>query len=299
MRLCAAFPTLDALRAAVPGLILRHNLHGIDIDARCAQIAAFALWMRAQRAYNEMGLERDQRAPIRKTNIVVAEPMPGEEDMLEEFLRDLREDRLEGLMRRMLEIPADKRVRATKAMADSLCGLVRTVWEKMKLAGEAGSLLKIEEELSAAITKGRDEWEERLPLFRLREYAMEGEQREKYLKLVPGEGDDFWQKAERLALEATREFGGMLLMASIWRRLFVDDAERGFAFIDVCRSRYDVVLMNPPFGAASIRSRGYLEQAWPMCKADILAAFVQRPDALRRRIFWRPLRTEPVSSLRR
>ena len=32
------------------------------------------------------------------------------------------------------------------------------------------------------------------------------------------------------------------------RRLFADDAARGFAFIDVCRKRYDVALMNPPFG---------------------------------------------------
>ena len=33
----------------------------------------------------------------------------------------------------------------------------------MRLAGEAGSLLKIEQELQDAIRKGQDEWEERLP----------------------------------------------------------------------------------------------------------------------------------------
>src|SRR5207237_586587 len=30
------YPTLDALRNAVPGLILAHNLHGVDIDGSCA-----------------------------------------------------------------------------------------------------------------------------------------------------------------------------------------------------------------------------------------------------------------------
>ena len=30
-----------------PGLILAHNLHGIDIDLRATQIAALALWLRA------------------------------------------------------------------------------------------------------------------------------------------------------------------------------------------------------------------------------------------------------------
>ncbi len=31
------YPSLDALRPAIPGLILRHNRHGIDIDPRCAR----------------------------------------------------------------------------------------------------------------------------------------------------------------------------------------------------------------------------------------------------------------------
>ena len=38
------------------GLILRHNLHGVDIDPRCAQIAQLALWMRAQRAFRDFGI---------------------------------------------------------------------------------------------------------------------------------------------------------------------------------------------------------------------------------------------------
>ena len=91
--------------SALPGLILRHNLHGIDIDPRCAQIAALALWMRAQRAFNDFGIVRDRRPAIRKTNIVVAEPMPGEREMLDGFLRSLREDRLETLIRKALDIP--------------------------------------------------------------------------------------------------------------------------------------------------------------------------------------------------
>jgi len=36
------------LERAIPALILHHNLHGIDIDPRAAQIAALALWLRAQ-----------------------------------------------------------------------------------------------------------------------------------------------------------------------------------------------------------------------------------------------------------
>jgi hypothetical protein len=79
----------DEFLRAVPALILRHNLHGIDIDVRATQIAALALWLRAQRAYRELELRDDERPRITRSNIVCAEPMPGEHEMLEEFARSL------------------------------------------------------------------------------------------------------------------------------------------------------------------------------------------------------------------
>ena len=97
--------------AALPGLILRHNLHGIDIDPRAVQIAALALWMRAQRAFNDFGSLAANGRPIPETNIVVAEPMPGEKELRQEFIASL-----------------DKQ----------LGQLVERVFEKMELAGEAG-----------------------------------------------------------------------------------------------------------------------------------------------------------------
>ena len=120
------YPTLEALRRDVPRLILAHNLHGIDIDLRCSQIAALALWLRCQRAYQEMGLKKD-RPKITRSNFVCAEPMPGEEQMLKEFVAQL-EPKLLGQ-------------------------IVEVVFEKMKLAGEAGSLLRIEEEIRDAVSE--------------------------------------------------------------------------------------------------------------------------------------------------
>ena len=82
------YPKLEDLRRDVPRLILAHNLHGIDIDLRASQIAALALWLRCQRAYQEMGLKKD-RPKITRSNFVCAEPMPGEEQMLKEFVGQL------------------------------------------------------------------------------------------------------------------------------------------------------------------------------------------------------------------
>jgi hypothetical protein len=270
------YPSLDDLRRDVPRLILAHNLHGIDIDLRCTQIAALALWLRCQRAWQEIGIKKG-RPRITRSNLVCAEPMPGEESLLEEFLRTLHEDRLEQLIRRVMEVPEQTPVRATPEMADRLCELVRLVWEKMKLAGEAGSLLKIEEELQEAIRQGQEEWEDAQSLFRVTQYSLTDLPQEKYFRFVPGEGVSFWQRAEALVMAALDDFAEYAANGQkLLRKLFVDDAMRGFAFVDLCRRRFDVVLMNPPFGAAGKPSKAYIDSAFPRTKNDLYGAFVER-----------------------
>jgi predicted GNAT family acetyltransferase len=271
------YPDIADLNAALPGLILNHNLHGIDIDPRCAQIGQLALWMRAQRVYRDYGFVRAKRPIIKRANIVIAEPMPGEKDLLKEFLAELKEDKLAGLIRRALDIPADKMVRATKAMADSLAALVETVWEGMKLAGDMGTLLKIERDLARAIDIGRAEWDDMLPLFRAADYGLGGEANEKLVRALPDELYDFWTKAERLVFQVLADYGAAATSSgNARRRLFAEDAAQGFALADLVSKRFDVVLMNPPFGAGSTRAKKDLEKAYPRTKNDVYAAFVER-----------------------
>jgi hypothetical protein len=270
-------PEIADLRAALPGLILRHNLHGVDIDPRCAQIGQLALWMRAQRAFRDFGIGRAERPIITRANIVIAEPMPGEKDLLKEFLAELKEDKLEGLIRRALDVPADKRVRATKAMADSLAELVETVWDGMKLAGEMGTLLKIDRDLARAIEKGQAEWDDTLPLFRVADYGLGGITSQKVVRVVPGEQEDFWTRAEKLVFQALADYAASVGgSGNARRRLFAEDATQGFALADLVAKKFDVVLMNPPFGAGSTRAKQDFERAYPRTKNDVYAAFVER-----------------------
>jgi hypothetical protein len=277
----ADYPDLDALKLAMPGLIMAHNLHGVDIDPRCAQIAQLALWMRAQRAFREFGVDRAARPLIRRSNIVIAEPMPGEKDLRDEFLRELKEDRLEGLVRRALDIPADRPVHTNRAMADSLAALVEAVWDEMALAGDMGVLLKVERTLARAIEKARAQWEGDMPLFRISEFGLvEGGPRvtgEEIVQFIPGEGLDFWGKAERLVLRALEEYAVAARGAGVTRRrLFADDAAHGFALADLVSKKFDVVLMNPPFGAGSMKSKTRFEKEYPLTKNDLYTAFVER-----------------------
>lgn len=271
------YPEIADLKAALPGLILRHNLHGVDIDPRCAQIGQLALWMRAQRAFRDFGIGRAERPIITRANIVIAEPMPGEKDLLKEFLAELKEDKLEALIRRALDVPDDKRVRATNAMADSLAELVETVWDGMKLAGEMGTLLKIERDLARAIDKGRAEWEDTLPLFRVADYGLGGITNEKVVRVVPGAREDFWTKAEKLVFQALADYAAAASgSGNARRRLFAEDTAQGFALADLVAKKFDVVLMNPPFGAGSLTAKKAFEKAYPRTKNDIYAAFVER-----------------------
>ncbi|MGH9822591.1 MAG: DNA methyltransferase, partial [Blastocatellia bacterium] len=133
------FPDEDDFNRRIPALILAHNIHGIDIDLRVTQLAALALWLRAQRAFQAMGL-KDNRPRIERMNLVCAEPMPGEEDLLEEFIAELTPHPLGGLIGE----------------------LVRNVFARMKLAGENGALLRIEDDIREPIEKARKLWQETL-----------------------------------------------------------------------------------------------------------------------------------------
>ncbi|MBI3301491.1 MAG: hypothetical protein HYZ72_05350, partial [Deltaproteobacteria bacterium] len=254
LALKSKYSTLADLRKAVPDLILRYNLHGIDIDLRATQIAALALWLRAQRTYQQLGLRGTERPKITKSNIVCAEPMPGETDMLREF---------------------------TASLTPKVLGqLVEVVFDRMKLAGEAGSLLKIEEEIRDTVAAAKRQWLEGPKYEQITLFPQESQPKQEQLRLFDVSGitdEEFWTQAEERVLEELRAYAESAENGRTFqRRLFAEDAAQGFAFVDMCRKRFDVVLMNPPFGEASKPSKAYLEKNYPRTKNDVYAAFVER-----------------------
>ena len=271
------YPDKSAFLRDAPRLILERNIHGIDIDPRAVQIAGLSLWLRAQKSWQAQGLKPHERPQIRKSNVVCAEPMPGDRRMLEEFLATLSEDKLEALMRRTWQAPAGQKIRVTKQMAQALAKLVRTVWQEMELAGEAGSLLKIEETLRGAIAAARQEAEEKSPLFRVLEYGLNEPPKEQYVQAMAGEDQDFFDRAEGLALAALLEYAEQAENGHGYRRrLFAEDAAQGFTFIDLCRKSFNSILMNPPFGDASESTAEYLGNRFPTWNRNILCAFIDR-----------------------
>lgn len=183
------YPAIEALRRSMPVLILKHNLYGIEIDPRAAQIAALALWLRAQRAYGELGLKPAERPRIERTNIVVAEPMPGEKELREELVASLH--------------------------PPLLARIVEAVFEKMQLAGDIGSLLKIEKEIEIALKKAKEAWlaaprQEQLGLFPDRALR-QGE-----LDLAGITDETFWHEAEERIYKALQGYAGSRPMGPVF-----------------------------------------------------------------------------------
>jgi hypothetical protein len=251
-----SYTNFEEFQRSIPKLIIEYNIHGVDIDPRAVQIAGLSLWQRAQRSWQLMNLKPDQRPVVNKSNIVCAEPMPGETKLLREFSASLKP----RVLGQLLEI----------------------IFDKMNLAGEAGSLLKIEQEIVEAIEQARSAFNKEL----------KERDANNQMKLVPEwESDqqksifdftdlpdetEFWETAEQRILNALKDYAETAEAEDTTRRLFAEDAAKGFSFIDLCRKRYDVVLMNPPFGEVNKKIGKYFESEYPNWNKNILCSFIER-----------------------
>jgi hypothetical protein len=223
------YPTRADLDLALPGLILGRNLHGVDIDLRACQIASLALWLRAQRSYKEAGVMQSERPTITKANIIWVAPMPGEKELLDEFLGTVE--------------------------SEDLRRLVKEVFEGMQQAGDVGSLLAMETDISAAIKR----------VIGLRGGLFAKEDRGK------------WQLMHTELMKALTEYSDAVSNGERFKRtLFANDTAHGLSYIDLCETKMDVMLMNPPFGDPSTPSKKYIESHYPRTKNDLYAAFVER-----------------------
>lgn len=252
--------TRDEFQKLVPSLILEKNIYGCEIDPRALQMAALSLWLRAQRAYNEMSLQREDRPLIKHSNLILAEPMPGNKKMLKILMSEF-------------DAPMQR--------------LITKIWDKMQYVGEAGLLIKMEQEIDKEIADLRKNWyrvnkTKDVSLFSSTKEE-EWAENERIVKLHNAEAKEafFAQVTERL-LEALRKISEELSADEGYENaLFTEDATRGFAFIELCQQRFDVIVMNPPFGEGSENTSAYLDanySSW--CKNLVCAFFIRMHEML-------------------
>lgn len=224
--LSASYADEAALLRDVPRLIIEHNLYGVDIDPRAAQIASLALWLRAQRAWHEAQVKAHERPAVGRGHVVAATAPPAERELRAQFAATL--DHLDA-------------------------ELFEQTLQLLKGVPELGVLLQAERELPALIRQV---------------FGAHG-------SLFAEADMQQWAKAEarlRAALDAFTRAA----QATYQGRLFARDALEGLRLIDLTRERFDVVVMNPPFGALAAGTKAQLTKAYPRSKNDLLAIMVER-----------------------
>jgi len=216
----------DAYLRDVPRLIIEHNIYGVDIDPRAAQIASLALWLRAQRAWHDAGVKAKDRPLIGRGHVVAAIAPPAERELRHQFTAEL--DLLDAeLFEKTLQL--------------------------LKGLPEMGALLQVERALPHLIRQIYGEHGDLL--------------KEKRMKT--------WEQIESGLRDALTEFA-QAARSTYQGRLFAQDALQGLRLIDLTSEVFDVVVMNPPFGALASSTKDQLAKAYPRSKNDLLAIFVER-----------------------
>ena len=247
--------TRESFRREVPKLILENNIYGCEIDPRALQIAALSLWLRAQKSYSQMELDAAERPLITRSNLVLAEAMPGNKRLLKGLM-----DEFDKPMQRLLS----------------------TIWNKMKYVGEAGLLFKMEKEISDDIEYLRKNWNKvnqnrNANIFDSEERRAEIAAANEARTELRHHKDEFFEEiAERLQT-ALQELSSRLSEEEGYENaLFSEDATRGFAFIELCQKRFDCIVMNPPFGEGSEHTSQYMNDNYPAWSKNLVCAFFDR-----------------------
>ena len=247
--------TRESFHREVPRLILENNIFGCEIDPRALQLAALSLWLRAQRSYGEMGIPAGERPLIRKSNLVLAEAMPGNKRLLKGLMEEL-----------------DKPMQR----------LLTTIWDKMKFVGEAGLLFKMEKEISDDIEYLRKNWSKvnqnrNLRVFDTEERRAEVMAANEARRELRHHKDEFFEEITERLQAALQELSSRLSEEEGYENaLFSEDATRGFAFIELCQKRFDCIVMNPPFGEGSEHTSQYLNDNYPAWSKNLVCAFFDR-----------------------
>lgn len=237
----------------VPKLILENNIYGAEIDPRALQIAALSLWLRAQRSWSEQKVEMSERPMITRSNLVLCEAMPGNKKMLAELLT---------------------------VFSHPMQLLIKFIWDKMKYVGEAGLLIKMEDEIDREIEYIRSHWSQvnKQKDLTLDATAEEIEEQRQIAKLNSKEAkEDFFRNLMTKLRTALKQLTQKLSESEGYENvLFAEDALRGLAFIEMCNMRFDAIVMNPPFGEGSVNTSDYFDTNYPAWCGNLVCAFFDR-----------------------
>jgi len=253
----------------IPAAILVYNLFGVDIDPRAIQIASLSLLLTAKEAALKHGFS-PLDVKIHRSNLVVANTV------------DLGAERLQALV---------DHIGTRLGAAELRQRLFKTIWENLQYVGELGSLVQVRESVERVLddwvdAKAREKGltkiiapkeKKQLELGAILTEADKKHARQLQLerRVLEDEAQQLQQELLVAIEEAAAQAGG-----DPTERLFAQDTARGLKLLQILSRQYDVVVMNPPYGAFIPKVKDIVKKAYPLTANDIYAAFIDRATQL-------------------
>ena len=240
----------------VNALILENNLFGIDIDLRSVQLAALSLYLKAK--------TRSRSLKIRGMNLVCADVRIADSEQRLEFLKRFEDD------------PALQHIFAR-------------LFEELEYTYEIGSLLKVrvpfEHLFQERVSEKGRQARLSLPLTGQAKFGGKGltGQTKFALSRPPGSSEGSLtivipkERTIEEMLNELRSFERESIEAQdMGRLLFATEAEKSVGLLSLLSQKYDVVLMNPPYGDMPPRTKEYLKRHYPKTHSNYYAAFMEQ-----------------------
>lgn len=237
----------------ISNLILENNLFGIDIDLRAVQLAALSLYLKAKR-YNP-------RLKVKKMNLVCADARITDGAIRKEFLDLFSDD------------PELQRIFAK-------------LFEDLDYTYEIGSLLKVRQPFERLLAERRRRGGAQTTFSLMGQTGLSkrgrlrGQTRFMKARAIPEVSGQTivtqkvtleemlyaLMKFEKEAMEK-RDMGTLL---------FATEAEKSVGLVALLSQKYDVVVMNPPYGPMPSQTEQYTIKHYPKTKKDYFSAFIEQ-----------------------
>ena len=230
----------------IPRLILENNLFGIDIDLRSVQLAALSLYLKAK--------EYNPETKITKMNIVCADVRIINGDLKKAFLKRLEPD--VDLQRIFIKL-----------------------FEELEYTFDIGSLLKVRTPFEKLI-------EDRGPQAHF-QVLPSGQTSFSRVGLSAQTSIGFRRQTNAATIEPAVTLSDMLEALIAFEKeglekrdmgsmLFAVEAEKSVGLLSLLSQKYDVVVMNPPYGEFPGSAEKYVKSHYPRTHSDYYAAFIEQ-----------------------
>lgn len=229
--------------AAIVERILEHNLHGIDLDPRAVQIAAAALWLKAQTVCPAAQPKQLNLVASKLGITALADDDPA--------LAELR--------------------RVVEAETGVPAALTNQIIEALRGADHLGSLLKVDSAIEAAIGAYEDQigWKNKVIQLTFDEDG-------KTVRTPRPISRDWATTGILSALE--NFLTGHTSAQELGLRLAGEQLAAGVRFVRMVKeSSYDLIIGNPPYqDVGKIQESNYINTTYQFGETDLFAVFVER-----------------------